>query len=328
MCTTARANEAVSSGSNYLLKKSAHALLLLLGVTLLSFLLMVQFGPDKTYELLGKNPTAEQIGELRRELGYDRPFAVRYLAWLRDLAVLDLGRSDSSGEPVGRMLLRSLPVTLALVLPGFLLGNALGVGLGLAAAWARGRWLDRLVMAGSVAGMSLSFLVIIIALQVLLCTPYGLNWFPSRGWQVDGLGSYLWYVTVPTLALVLVTLGYNTRFYRAVMVDELQRDHVRTLRAYGAGAREILLRHVLRNSLVPVLTRLLFSIPLVVISGSLLLETYFGIPGIGRVTYDAITSGDQPVLLAVVSLTAVLFVLTQLLADVCYRLADPRIGDS
>jgi peptide/nickel transport system permease protein len=176
--------------------------------------------------------------------------------------------------------------------------------------------------------MSLSFLVIIIALQVLLCTPYGLNWFPSRGWQVDGLGSYLWYVTVPTLALVLVTLGYNTRFYRAVMVDELQRDHVRTLRAYGAGAREILLRHVLRNSLVPVLTRLLFSIPLVVVSGSLLLETYFGIPGIGRVTYDAITSGDQPVLLAVVSLTAVLFVLTQLLADVCYRLADPRIGDS
>jgi peptide/nickel transport system permease protein len=305
-----------------------HTLALLLGVTLISFSLMVEFGPDTSYSLLGKNPTPEQIAELRRELGHDRPFAARYLAFLGDLARLELGRSDSSGESVNRMLVRSLPVTLALVLPGFMLGNTLGIVLGLAAAWRRGSWLDRIVTAGSVAGMSLSFLVIIIALQILLCTPYGLNWFPARGWQVDGLASYLWYAAVPTLALVIATLGYNTRFYRAVMVDELQREHIRTLRAYGAGPGEILFSHVLRNSLVPILTRVLFSIPLIVVSGSLLLETYFGIPGLGRITFDAITNGDQPVLLAVVSLTAMLFVLAQLTADFCYRLADPRIGGS
>ena len=313
------------SATRYLLNRFTHGLALLLGVTLLSFLLMVQFGPDQTYQLLGKNPTPEQVQELRRSLGYDQPFVQRYLGFLADLARFDLGLSNSSGEPVSAMLARSLPITLGLLLPGFVLGNLLGIGLGLLAAWHRGRWPDRLIMGASVAGLSISFLVIIIALQVLLCTPYGLNLFPARGWQVDSLGSYLWYVTVPSLALILVTLGYNTRFYRAVLAEELQRDHIRTATAFGASPAELLLRHTLKNSLVPILTRVLFSIPLIVVSGSLLLETYFGIPGIGRLTFDAISNGDQPVLLAVVSITAVLFVLAQLAADLCYRLVDPRI---
>ncbi|MEJ2533960.1 MAG: ABC transporter permease [Gammaproteobacteria bacterium] len=314
--------------ARYMVQRGLYGLLLLLGVTLLSFLLMVRFGPDKTWELLGKNPTAEQVAEVRSTLGYDRPFLLRYAEFLGDLATFDLGLSDSSGEPVARLIGRTLPVTLALVLPGFVLGNLLGVALGLLAAWRRGDWLDRLITGASVAGMSVSFLVIIIALQILLCTPYGLNWFPARGWRVDSLGDYLYYAAVPTLALVLVTLGYNTRVYRAVRLEELRREHILTVRAFGGGALDILGRHVLRNSLVPVITRVVFSVPLVVVSGSLLLETYFGIPGIGRATYDAITSGDQPVLLAVVSLTAVMFVLAQLAADLLYRLADPRTAAS
>lgn len=310
----------------YFLARLLHGLLLLLGVTLVSFTLMVHFGPDQTYTLLGKNPSAQQVEELRRELGYDQPFLQRYAGWLGDLARGELGASGSNGEPVSGMLRRALPVTLALVLPGFLLGNLLGLLLGMLAAWYRGGAWDRIVLGGSVAGLSLSFLVIIIVLQILLCTPYGLDLFPTRGWRVDDLASYLLYVTVPTLALVIVTLGYNTRFYRAVVVEELGRDHVRTARAFGASAREVLFVHALRNGLVPVLTRLLYSIPLVVVSGSLLLETYFGIPGIGKVTFDAITSGDQAVLLAVVTLTAVAFVAVQVLADLACRLADPRYG--
>jgi peptide/nickel transport system permease protein len=133
---------------------------------------------------------------------------------------------------------------------------------------------------------------------------------------------------VPTLAIVFVTLGYNTRFYRAVMAEELGRDHIRTAIAYGASRAELLFRHVLKNSLVPVLTRVMFSIPLVLVSGSLLIETYFGIPGIGKATFEAITSGDQPVLKAVVGLTAVLFVLAQLLIDILYRLVDPRVAEA
>jgi len=312
----------------YLTRRFLYGIPLVLGVTFISFLLMVYFGPDKTYELVGKNPTAEQISEVRHALGYDRPFLLRYGDYLRQLLTFDLGLSDSTGEPVAAILVRSLPVSIMLVVPGFLLGNLLGLALGLTAAWYRGKWLDKLVMSASVVGMSISFLVIIIGLQVLLCTPYGINLFPVRGWQVNDAGSYLYYVTVPTLALVLVTLGYNTRFYRAVMAEEIERDHIHTLRAYGAGPMEILFKHVLKNSLVPVLTRFMFSVPFVLISGSLLLESYFGIPGVGLVTFNAITSGDQPILKAVVGLTGVLFVLALTVNDMLYGLVDPRVAKS
>ena len=310
----------------YLGRRLLHGLALMLGVALLSFTLMVHFGPDQTFEQLGKNPTAEEIAAVRQALGYDRPFLVRFGDWLGGLLRGDLGTSDANGENVSDLLGEAFPITLALVIPGYVIGNVLGLLLGMLAAWNRGGAWDRIVLAGSVAGLSLSFLVIIILLQILLCTPYGLNLFPTRGWRVDGFSSYLLYVTVPTLSLVLVTLGYNTRFYRAVVLEELGREHIRTAMAFGAGARIVLFSHVLRNSLVPVMTRLLYSIPLVIVSGSLLLETYFGIPGVGKVTFDAITSGDQTVLLAVVTLTAILFVLVQILADTTCRLADPRLG--
>lgn len=309
-----------------ILHKIIHGLLLILGVTFISFLLMVWFGPDQSYTLIGKNATAGQIAEVRHQLGYDQSFARRYLDYLAELFTLELGASNSSGEQVSSILKRTIPVSLALMLPGFIIGNLLGITLGLSAAFRRGTWSDRLITGLSVTGMSISFLIIIIALQVLLSTPYGLNLFPVRGWQVEDLSSYLTYVTVPTLSLITVTLGYNTRFYRAVFIEESSREHIRTARAFGASPATLMWRHVLKNSLVPVTTRFLFSIPLVVISGSLLIETYFGIPGIGKVSFDAITSGDQPVLKAVVGLTAVAFVLIQIVADFIYRLVDPRIA--
>jgi peptide/nickel transport system permease protein len=310
----------------YPLRTLLHGILLILGVTFISFLLMVWFGPDQSYTLLGKNATVEQIAEVRHELGYDQPFLKRYADFLVQLATLDLGSSNSSGERVSSMLARSVPVTLALMLPGFLLGNVLGIALGLKAAQQRGRWSDRLISSLSITGMSLSFLIVIIALQVLLSTPHGLNLFPVRGWQVTDLPSYLRYVTVPTIALLIVTLGYNTRFYRAVFVDEFGKDHIRTAQAFGASPMTIMWKHVLKNGLVPIVTRVLFSIPLVVISGSLLIESYFGIPGVGKVTFEAITNGDQPVLKAVVALTAVAFVVIQVTADLLYRLVDPRVA--
>lgn len=310
---------------HYTLRKVTLGLLLILGVTLISFTLMVWFGPDQTYSLIGKNATPGQIADVRHELGYDQPFGARYFDYLQSLFTLELGSSNASGEPVDRILKRTLPVTLALMIPGFVLGNLLGIVLGLLAAQHKGRRIDHLVNGFSVTGMSMSFLVVIIVLQVALCTPYGLNLFPVRGWQVTDPGTYLKFVTVPTLSLVLVTLGYNTRFYRAIFVEESGRDHIITARAFGASTVTIWWKHVLKNSLVPVLTRVMFSIPLVVISGSLLIESYFGIPGVGKVAFDAITSGDQPILKAVVGLTAVAFVLIQLLTDLAYRLVDPRI---
>lgn len=310
----------------FALRKLLAGVPLLLGVTLLSFTLMVHFGPDRTYELLGKNPTAEQIAELRHQLGYDQPFLRRYGQYLRELATLDFGHSDATGEKVSSLLARSIPVSLALVLPGFVLGNLLGIALALLAASWRGRWPDRLIMAAAVFGMSISFLVVIFAFQIWFCTSHGLDLFPVRGWGTAGVGDYLRHVTVPTLAMVFVALGYNTRFYRAVIVEEMGRDHVRTARAFGTPPLRLFAHDILRNCAIPIVTRIVFTIPAIVIGGALLLETSFGIPGAGKVTYEAIISGDQPVLKAVVGLTAVLFVVALLVADILYRVVDPRVS--
>lgn len=310
----------------YLLRRIATGIPLILGVTFISFLLMVYFGPDMTYELVGKNPTAEQIAQVRAQLGYDQPFLVRYADYLIELVTLDLGRSISTGESVRTLLADTVPVSMALTLPGFVLGNVLGIALALLAAWFRGGWVDRGIMAFSVIGMSISFLIIIIAFQVFFSSRYGLNFFPVRGWDMRSFASYLYYVTVPTLAIVFVSLGYNTRFYRAVFVEEISRDHIRTARAFGAGPVAILGKYVLKNSLIPIITRVMFSIPSIVIAGSLLIESYFGIPGVGKLAYDAVTTGDQPVLKAVVGATALLFVVVLIINDILYRAVDPRVA--
>ena len=310
----------------YSLRKVVAGVPLVLGVTLISFLLIVYFGPDKTYELVGKNPTPEQIAEVRSQLGYDQPFATRYIGYLQEIVTLDFGNSESTDEKVSSILARTIPVSLLLSMPGFILGNVLGVALALVAAYFRGGFIDKLIMGSAAVGMSVSFLIAIIGFQILLSSSEGLNLFPVRGWDTSTPLAYIKHVTVPTLATVFVALGYNTRFYRAVIVEEMTRDHVRTARAFGVPPAKIFYRNILKNSMVPIVTRVVFSIPLIVISGSLLLESYFGIPGIGKVTYDAIVTGDQPVLKAVVALTAVLFVVAQLLTDICYRLVDPRVS--
>jgi len=310
----------------YTVRKLISGIPLVLGVTFISFLLMVYFGPDKTYELLGKNPTPQEIAEVRTQLGYDKPFFVRYADYLRELATLEFGNSDSTGEDVASLLARTIPISLALTGPGFVLGNLLGVLLALFAAFYRSTWIDKAIMASAVVGMSISFLIVIIAFQIIFASSYGLGWFPVRGWSVHSVGDYLSYVAVPTMAMVFVALGYNTRFYRSVLVEEMTRDHVRTARAFGVPPAKLFYKNILKNSMIPIITRVVFSIPLVIISGSLLIESYFGIPGVGKITYDAIISGDQPVLKAVVGLTAILFVLAQLLTDILYRAVDPRIS--
>ncbi len=310
----------------YSLRKFIAGIPLVLGVTLISFLLIVYFGPDKTYDLLGKNPTVEEIAEVRSQLGYDRPFVPRYLEYLREVVTFDFGNSESTDEKVSSILARTIPVSIALALPGFILGNFLGVLFALLAAYFRGHWIDKCIMAFAAVGMSISFLIAIIGFQILLSSSDGLDLFPVRGWDTSTPLQYLRYVTVPTLATVFIALGYNTRFYRAVIVEEMTRDHVRTAKAFGTPPARLFYRNILKNSMIPIVTRIVFSIPFIVISGSLLLESYFGIPGIGKVTYDAIVTGDQPILKAVVALTAILFVVAQLLTDICYRIVDPRVS--
>ena len=264
----------------YSIRKLISGIPLVLGVTFISFLLMVYFGPDKTYELLGKNPTLEQIEEVRRELGYDRPFLTRYGLYLKEIATLNFGSSESSGERVSSLLARTIPVSIALITPGFVLGNLLGLLFALIAAYHRGTWADKFIMGAAAVGMSISFLIAIIAFQIIFSSNFGLGLFPVRGWNVHSFGDYLSYVTVPTLATVFVALGYNTRFYRAVIVEEMTRDHVRTAKAFGTPPARLFYKNILKNSMIPIITRVVFSIPFVLISGSLLIESYFGIPGV------------------------------------------------
>jgi peptide/nickel transport system permease protein len=140
---------------------------------------------------------------------------------------------------------------------------------------------------------------------------------------------YYWsYVAVPTLASIFVALGYNTRFFRAVIVEELNRDYVRTARAYGVRNSKIMMKHVLKNAMIPISTRIIITLPFVVIAGNLVVEKFFGIPGVGLVTYDAITNGDLPIVKAVVTCTAVLYVLALILTDIVYKIIDPRISYS
>ena len=304
---------------------------LILGVTFISFLLMVYFGPDLTWEKLGKNPTALEITEIRHELGYDQPFLKRYGTYLKQLVTFDFGNSQVTDKKVSSILKETMPVSLHLIIPGFILGNIIAIALALFAAYHRGSWIDKLIMTGSVIGMSISFLIVIIFFQLFFCSSYGLNLFPVRGWEVyDSANNIIWlqyfkYVTVPTMATVFVALGYNTRFYRAVLVEEMTKDHVRTAKAFGHNPTSILFKSVLKNAMVPITTRVMFSIPLVVVSGSLLIESYFGIPGVGKETYDAIVAGDQNILKAIVGLTAVLFVVVLMITDILYRVFDPRV---
>jgi len=299
------------------------AIPLLLGVTLISFLLTVYFGPDKTWDLVGLNPTQAEVEQIREQLGYDRALPERYVEFLLDLATLDLGHVEATGERVTEVLRRTIPVSLMLLLPGLVLGTVLALLVAMLAAWYRGRWLDRLITGVSATGMSLSFLVIIIGFQLIFGV--GLGWFPVRGWVVDDFGDYLRHIAVPTLAFVFVSLGYNTRFFRAVMVNELSSDQVMNARAFGASPFSLMINNVLGNALLPILTRVMFSVPPILITGSLLIESHFSIPGVGRVTYEAILSGDQALLMAVVSLSSVLYVLALTLTDLLCRCADPRL---
>lgn len=315
----------------FALQKLIGGIPLILGVTFISFVLMVYFGPDLTYELLGKNPSAQEILEIRQLLGYDQSFFTRYLTYLRELVTLDFGLSMMTDQPVSEMLKQAIPVSLLLMIPGFILGNVLAIGLALKATQFRGQWQDKGIMTFAVIGMSISFLIVIILFQIIFSSSYGLNLFPVRGWEVsqlDGsldLFKYISYVTVPTLATVFVALGYNTRFYRAVLVEELNKGYITTAKAYGHRPEQIMFKYMLKNAMVPIITRIMFSIPLIIVSGSLLIESYFGIPGIGLVTYDAITAGDQPILKAVVGLTSVLFVVVLIIAELLYRIFDPRM---
>ncbi|MCO5043901.1 MAG: ABC transporter permease [Kiritimatiellae bacterium] len=251
---------------------------------------------------------------LRRRLA--NPWDSQFLFYLKQLARLDFGVSSSANEPVLDLLKAGIGPTLALAFPIILLETILSVSLGLWCAAFSNRWPDRLLVIGSVALMSVNYLVWIIVGQYVLA--FRLGWFP-----VWGFTSWT-YLALPVLIGAFSGLGSSVRFYRTILLDEMYREYVRTAYAKGLGRGRVLFVHVLRNALVPIITQVILSIPFLY-TGSLLLESFFGIPGLGYLSVNAINESDVDVVRAVVVLGSALYLLTNLLADLCYAWADPRV---
>jgi len=313
-----------TSIAGLLLRRLGGAVPLLIGVTLIGFLLTQHLGPDPVWELAGRSPSPAELAALEEQLGGDRSAVERYLDFMQGLLRLDPGDSLITGESVRSIIGRSVPVTLALMVPGLFLGIGVSLALGYVAARSQGRWLDRWIAGISALSMSVSLVVVVMLLQLIFSV--WLGWFPARGWSTATWRDWLLHTSVPTLIVVLVNLGYNVRFFRALWLEALQLPSVRVARAYGLSEGKILRHRLLPWAFGPIMTRLVFAVPMLLLGGSLVIETHFGIPGVGRVFFNAVLAGDQPVILALVVLTGGLVVCCQVLVEVGVRWLDPRAG--
>ncbi len=307
--------------SRYVARRLLEGVPIILGVTLITFFLFYVFGGDPVLQFLGKHATPDEIAALEREYGLDRPLYIQYLAYLKEILTLDFGRSFTTREPVSQVLLRGVGPSLSLTVPALFATTILSVSVGLVAARFRGRVIDRGLMVLAVVGMSVSFLVYIVVGQYLLAFEWPL--FQIHGYR-PGLVERWPYLALPILILVVVGMGYDSRFYRSAIAEEVDKDHITTAYAKGLGAGRVLFVHVLKNAMVPIVTRVMISVPFLV-TGSLLLESFFGIPGLGGTLLEALDRADFPIIKAYTVLVSVLFVLTNVLTDVFYAWVDPRI---
>ncbi|MFG0283987.1 MAG: ABC transporter permease [Phycisphaerales bacterium JB039] len=316
----------------YVLRRTLYNIPIFLGIILiLMALLRIN---DPVYAQLSKNATVDEIEQKRIELGTDRPFLVQYGEFLLDIVTFDFSDRSWYAESltVGQVIGPSIVPSLAITLPALALSATLSIGIGLISAAHRGRLVDRTLVLLAVLGMSVSFLVFIILGQYFgaywLSQELGIELFAVQGYEGYGAANlpvnWAHYCLLPVLISVVVTMGYDTRFYRSVIVEQTGADYIRTARAKGCSQRQIMLKHLLRNALIPIITRIMITLPFVVV-GSLLLEVYFGIPGMGRTLYTHIINKDFPVTQAIVALLAAIFIATNILTDVLYALVDPRV---
>jgi peptide/nickel transport system permease protein len=305
----------------YILRRLGFGLVVVLGVTLITFFLFHVFGGDPVAQFLGIKAGAAEIEAFRKEYGLDRPLFVQYFDYLWSIIRLDFGRSFVTRESVAGMLYRGVGPSLSLTLPAVAAITVLAVCIGLIAAYFRGRPIDRGLIVLAVFGMSVSFLVYIVLGQYLLAFKFPL--FHIHGYEA-GFAARWAYLALPILILVVVGTGFDARFYRAVMVEEAQKDYVTTAIAKGLSKPKVLFRHVLPNAAVPIITRVMISVPFLV-TGSLLLESFFGIPGLGGVLLEALDRADFPVIKAYTLMVSIIFVLTNIATDVLYAFFDPRV---
>ncbi len=295
------------------------------GILLLTFVLFNVIGGSPAEVVLGKNATAEAITAFNQKWGYDKPLIIgrgenwadsQFFRFIGDLAKGDFGYSVENQEPVLDVLKRGVGPSLSLTVPILLGGVIVGLMLAMISAATRGGWADKIILFGSAVLMSVNYVVWVLAGQFFLSYKAGL--FPVWGYESA------FFLLLPVLIGILSSLGTDVRFFRTALLDELYKPYVLTARAKGLSHPVILVRHVLRNALIPIVTYISLSIPYL-FTGSLLLESFFGIPGLGSVSINALHSADMAVVRTVVILGAFLYQFVNLLTDILYVALDPRV---
>ena len=306
----------------YLIRRLWQMIPTLAGVVLLVFFLFKFFGGDPAEVLGGLNASPEQIAAIRQTLGLDEPIWYQLWIFVKQIVTFDWGTSWATNESVSNLFATRLPATLTVMIPILILDVLLALPIAMWVAYRRGSLTDRALMVVTTIALSISFLVYVIIGQYVF--GFQLGWFPVQGWS-DSLWTNLTvYTPLPVLLAVMVGLAPQTRLYRTFFLDELGQDYVRTARAKGMTENKVLYRHVLRNALIPILTNIGLQLPSIFV-GSFLIEVFFSIPGLGREVLLAVNRSDFPVIQAVTIYLAVITMLINLMTDLAYKLADPRV---
>lgn len=308
--------------AKYILKRLVYFVPTVFGVMLITFLLFNVIGGDVTDEYAGQFADPQTKEEIRSELGLDKPLFLardsQFFTHLKNAVTFNFGRARDH-EKISDKLIKRAPYSLALTIPMLFGTVIISIILALIAAYYHNSLTDYLIICFSTIGVSLPFLSFILFGQYFLAYRWGL--FPVYFWPDLSMPQY---IALPLLIGILAGLGGNVRFYRTVMLDEVKSDYVRAASAKGLSPAAIIFKHVLRNAMIPVITKVVMSIPFLFL-GSLLLERFFGIPGLGSLIIDAVGARDYQLLNAVVYIAAVLVAVFTLLADISYVLIDPRI---
>ncbi|MFA5097062.1 MAG: ABC transporter permease [Candidatus Margulisiibacteriota bacterium] len=315
----------------YIVKRLISLIPLLLGVSLVSFLIMHLAPGDPTAMLTDPSVKPEELLRLRQNWGLDRPLIVQYFYWLWHAIRFDFGTAYMLNRPVSAVIAERLPATLLLMGTSFAVTLLIAVPLGVLSAAKKKGWFDNLVTVISFAGMSIpSFW---LALMLMLLFSVKLNLLPAGGMYDPSLQtpSFLksaidvaLHMALPVATMVIVALAGITRYVRSSMLEALSQNYIKAARARGLFERTVIFKHALRNALLPLITLIGLSLP-ELFGGAFIVETIFAWPGMGRLGVAAVFSRNYPVIMGVVMFSAFLIVIGNLLADVCYALADPRI---
>ena len=308
----------------YLGRKLLRLVFVVSAVTTLTFLLVALLPGDIAYLVVGPTATPAEVEAVRQQLGLDRPMLVRYGEWLAALAHGDLGVSLRTSEPVGEAILSRLPVTIELMLLAQVIAVAMAVPLGVLCAYRQNRWIDRLVTFAGFAMISIPPFV--MALVLIFTVALRLGWLPATGYVPlsEGLWDNLRTFALPALSIALIEWVTLMRLLRNDMIVTLQEDFIAMARAKGLPAWHILLRHALRPSSFSLITILGLQIG-ALIGGTLIIESIFALPGVGRLLLTGILSRDYVVVQGCILFIAVAYVLINFLVDLTYSFLDPRI---